>query len=1249
MANNNSYKDAILQWNCQGIKTKLKEFNAIIKDINNPLCLCIQETNHHNPGFRKSIRVNGYSGYYCREDNYPAGNVNNPANRVGPGWGSAVFIRNDLAAADVTSSLKTNLQVAAVKVHIDKKDWTICSIYIPGNSLIKSDMTKLVKQLHKPYLILGDFNARHTNWYDDTHNQNGTELAEFLQSSDCVVLNNNNKTFCSTDNSETAIDLSICSPGDAPSLSWFVEPELHPIDHYPIFLKFGSAVTTTRMPKRYLLKKARWLDFQEYLENDVTIDNFNNTHDMVDFFVSEVNAAALQSIPKSNGKPFLKPIPWWNAECEDAKQDHKSATKRYYRIKTLDAKVNMKKLRAKARQTYNMAQRNSWANYVGTINCHTPISTVWRKTRSIQGKYQQIPSPVLQHNNNIVTETEEVANIMGNAFSNVSKSENYPNNFKDYKTDSENRQIEFGDLEGIYNLDFEPYDLNEALKSAGNSAPGEDEISYEMLRHLPPSMMTFLLSMCNHIWKNHDFPDQWQTAVVLPFPKPGKDPTQVGNYRPIALTSCLCKVMEKMVNKRLMHILEPFLTQNQCAFRRMRSSIDPVILLDSHIKQSFKSKQHTSAVFFDLQKAYDTTWRYGILKNLKKYGVQGHMLHFVYNFLQNRAFKVQIKEVRSVAFNQEEGVPQGATLSCSLFLAAINTIKDVLPRRVEFILFADDLCIYTSGGGDIERLNIRLQLAIKSIEKWTRTNGFQFSPTKTVAVHFCKKYKNVCNKEHTLILGDRPINQADYAKYLGIIMDSKNSYEPHVLDLKARCYQAMNLMKCISHIKWGADRKILLQLYQALIQTKLDYGCQVYGLSNSKVLDLLDPVLNQGIRLGTGAFKSSRTTSLNVESGILPLEYRRQYLICKQYLKYKQSETNRMAYEILKFQNDPRCFTTFAEGAKVMMEYCSQEITVMKMGVLPQPWVDRAPTFCKELTNMSKEDTPASVLKALFEDHKEIHNESRFIFTDGSKSESHAGYAAVDGASAYSYNISNVASVFTAELLAILKALSIVSRLDDPSFVICSDSRSSLEVLSKDRIDHPIVLRIRKQLIHLKGCGKDVAFCWSPAHVGISGNELADAAAKNPTKKDSQHVGLPYSDYLPLVRRKMWEYWQNDWNDNVTDKLREVKSKVVPWGNPNFKNRRIETAVARLRIGHSRITHEHLMTNTDPRQCRRCNVILSIKHILIECPNFYKSRRDCFSHIPPPLSLTKILSEGDYFKTESIVTFFKQIGMFNKI
>ena len=116
----------------------------------------------------------------------------------------------------------------------------------------------------------------------------------------------------------------------------------------------------------------------------------------------------------------------------------------------------------------------------------------------------------------------------------------------------------------------------DAIKQSHDSATGPDEIHYQMLKHLPASSLQALLGIFNHIWTAGDFHEDWRLATVIPIPKPGKDPAEPTNYRPIALTSCLCKTLERMINKRLIWYLESYnlLSRYQSGFRAGRSTND---------------------------------------------------------------------------------------------------------------------------------------------------------------------------------------------------------------------------------------------------------------------------------------------------------------------------------------------------------------------------------------------------------------------------------------------------------------------------------------------------------------------------------------------------------------------------------------------------------------------------------------------------------------------------------------------------
>jgi len=107
-----------------------------------------------------------------------------------------------------------------------------------------------------------------------------------------------------------------------------------------------------------------------------------------------------------------------------------------------------------------------------------------------------------------------------------------------------------------YNSLFSLQELTAAIENSSDFAVGPDDIHYQMLKHLPQSALLTLLHIINKLWSSESFPSIWQQAVVLPIPKMIKDKSDPSSYRPIALTSCLCKVVERMINDRLIWYLE---------------------------------------------------------------------------------------------------------------------------------------------------------------------------------------------------------------------------------------------------------------------------------------------------------------------------------------------------------------------------------------------------------------------------------------------------------------------------------------------------------------------------------------------------------------------------------------------------------------------------------------------------------------------------------------------------------------------
>ena len=139
----------------------------------------------------------------------------------------------------------------------------------------------------------------------------------------------------------------------------------------------------------------------------------------------------------------------------------------------------------------------------------------------------------------------------------------------------------------------------------------------------------------------------------------------------------------------------------------------------------------------------------------------------------------------------------------------------------------------------------KLQQALNTLETWSTENGFRFSQNKTTCVHFCRQ--RGCKEKPSLFLQNAELPVKEEVKFLGMIYDRILSFKPHIEYVRRKCQKAMNLLKVLSGVEWGADREILLTIYKAYIQSRLDYGSIVYNSACKSYLDRLNPVQDQAL------------------------------------------------------------------------------------------------------------------------------------------------------------------------------------------------------------------------------------------------------------------------------------------------------------------------------------------------------------------------------------------------------------------
>ena len=194
------------------------------------------------------------------------------------------------------------------------------------------------------------------------------------------------------------------------------------------------------------------------------------------------------------------------------------------------------------------------------------------------------------------------------------------------------------------------------------------------------------------------------------------------------------------------------------------------------MREAFVRREHVVSVFFDLEKAYDTTWKHGILRDLHGAGLRGRLPDFIGNFLKDRRFRVRVGSCLSDLYNQEMGVPQGAILSVTLFILKINSIINCLPAGIRGLLYVDDFCICFRSKSPIA-VERQIQRCLNSIQTWADENGFQFSKSKTVCMHFSRNQS--FNPDPSLTLYGAPLPVVSEFKFLGLIFDNKLLHSAH--------------------------------------------------------------------------------------------------------------------------------------------------------------------------------------------------------------------------------------------------------------------------------------------------------------------------------------------------------------------------------------------------------------------------------------------------------------------------------------
>ena len=1244
-----SQGEFILQWNANALVAHWGEFREYITN-KKPLIAAIQETHFLDSDSTKyNFNLFGYS-LYCH-------NVNSTPRR----GGSALYISNKLIHNRVFYNSDLNYVAATVK--IAQQTVEIVSIYLsPSVKVTKQQLDGLFRQLSHPFIILGDFNAKHAAWGCHSHNTRGEHLHDLLDIHNIIFLNDKTPTFHTTRHNTTShsvLDLALSSPVLGPILTCKVQKDKYFSDHYPLHIEIGvpSEQYDTFVP-RWNFNKADWESFRIYIDdryNEQPDDNINN-------FMSVMLESAYNNIPFTSKPRPNKHAPWWSANCNKAIAKRRKALMQFRSTFSKTDSEHYAKVRDETHESLNNARKEGWEQFANNFNRFTPLSYIWKMVRCFKLKRNSnYKIPYLIVNEERFEKPNEVATQFATHYTHISSNDNFSPQLNESLEDALSQCDFTTDNTEHYNHLFTLFELKKAILKSGNTSVGPDQIAYPFFKNLSEYGLEQFLSALNKLWEDGEFPESWRNSTLIPILKNNKPQTDPASYRPISLSSCASKILERMVNDRIRVYLEAnnYLSQNQNGFRPSRSTADNLIQIIDSVQIAFQNDEITQALFLDLKAAFDTVHHSSLLIKIHKTGIRGRLATFIRNFLTNRSFSVRCGNTYSQRSELHHGVPQGSPLSPTLFLIMINDVFEELPSissKLNFSLYADDLAIWFSHQ-HVDIANNKIQHALDSIQAWCLRWGLQISAKKSASLIFSQKRCHI-SPRLPLTVNGQTIPQVKTFKYLGLTLDRRLTFTAHVADLKQRCSRRLNVIKCISGARWGADRRTLLHMYKTLIRSILDFNAFLLGNISQTLMTKLESIQNTALRTVVGALRTTPSVNLRIETNTPTLERRREYQLLRYFARTSANRQSK-SYEILtrkvpnilthkqyKFQ------TINTRLGKILDNNQIHPPDILLTPPLQEYWVRE-----EVKTALLFDDPKATFLEQetlnMFNETKANHPNHTFIYTDGSKTEGKTSCAYVVQGFSRSSRLPDYFSIYSAELYAIILAIKYVINKNIISAMICTDSKSAIQKLSNHHdTSNPLIFQI---VTLIQESQKDITLLWIPGHHNIPGNEKADKEAKQALDDPPpRNIACTFGDFQNIFNQKIIELNQLDWDLIPHPHLHPIKPKVGYWQSSNCKTRLHEVILARLRLGHTKLTHSHIIDQTPPAKCHRCGCRYTIAHFVLNCPLYDLERRNLKQYILAkklPFTLSTVLGEPESYSEihNLLFDFLQKTGLHHSI
>ena len=401
-----------------------------------------------------------------------------------------------------------------------------------------------------------------------------------------------------------------------------------------------------------------------------------------------------------------------------------------------------------------------------------------------------------------------------------------------------------------------------------HTAPGPDGIPTTLLKETAVEIAPAVALLFQASINQGKVPAAWKKALVVPLFKKGSR-SEASNYRPISLTSVICKLCEHVIHCAIIRHLDRhnILSDAQHGFRKRRSCESQLITTINDLAKGLEDTTQIDVILLDYEKAFDKVSHRHLLEKLRHNGVHGNILEWVSSFLHSRTQSVLVDGQTSSESDVTSGVPQGSVLGPLLFLVYINDLPACVTSSTTR-LFADDSVMYRRIKSPDD--SAKLQDDLNNAQVWEKDWLMSFNASKCQVLQITNKPDPI---PASYSIHGQKLEVVSSAKYLGVTLDTKLNFNRHIdaISKKANGTRAF-FSRNLPH----SNRKIKEAVYTTFIRPTTEYASTAWDPHTEKNCKKLEQVQRGAARyvMGDYSYRSSVTPMLH-QLGWSTLEERR--------------------------------------------------------------------------------------------------------------------------------------------------------------------------------------------------------------------------------------------------------------------------------------------------------------------------------------------------------------------------------------